>query len=44
MTTLIREDIQAADEAFAEYHFPIRGLPPSASSSHVITASDSYSV
>ena len=44
MTTLIREDIQAADEAFAEYHSPIRGLPPSASCSHAITASDPYSV
>ena len=44
MTTLIREDIQAADEAFAEYHSPIRGLPPSASCSHAITTSDPYSV
>ena len=44
MTTLIREDIQAADEAFAKYHSPIRGLPPSASCSHAITASDPYSV
>ena len=40
MTTLIREDIQAADEAFARCHSPIRGLPPSASCSHAITASD----
>ena len=40
MTTLIREDIQAADEAFARCHSPIRGLPPSASCSHTITASD----
>ena len=44
MTTLIRKDIQAADEAFAEYHSPIRGLPPSASRSHAITASDPHSV
>ena len=44
MTTLIREDIQAADEAFAEYHSPIRGLPPSASGSHTITALDPYNV
>ena len=44
MTTLIREDIQAADEAFAEYHSPIRGLPPSTSCSHAITTSDPYSV
>ena len=28
MTTLIREDVQAADEVFAEYHSPIRGLRP----------------
>ena len=44
MTTLIREDIQAADEAFAGYHSPIRGLPPSASCSHAITVSDPYRV
>ena len=43
MTTLIREDIQAADEAFAEYHSPIRGLRPS-SCSHAITTSDPCSV
>ena len=35
MTTLIREDVQAADEAFAEYHSPIRGLrPPSLLTCH----------
>ena len=44
MTTLIREDIQAADEAFAEYHSPVRGLPPSSSCSHAITTSDPFSV
>ena len=44
MTTLIREDIQAADEAFAEYHSPIRGLRPSSSCSHAITTSDPFSV
>ena len=27
MTTLIREDIQAADMANAEYHAPLRGYP-----------------
>ena len=30
-TTLIREDVQAADEAFTQYRSPIRGLPPSLS-------------
>ena len=44
MTTLIREDVQAADEAFAEYHSPIRGLRPSSSCSHAITISDPSSV
>ena len=44
MTTLIREDIQAADEAFTEYHSPIRGLPPSSSRPHAITTSDPFSV
>ena len=44
MTTLIREDIQAADEAFAEYHSSIRGLRPSSSCSHAITTSDPFSV
>ena len=41
MTTLIREDVQAADEAFAEYHSPIRGLCPSYSCSHAMATSDS---
>ena len=44
MTTLIREDIQAADEASAEYHSPIRGLRPSPSCSHAITTSHPFSV
>ena len=43
MTTLIREDVQAADEAFAEYHSPIRGLRPS-SCSHAMATSDPSSV
>ena len=43
VTTLIREDIQAADEAFAEHHSPIRGLRPSYSCSHAITTSHSLS-
>ena len=44
MTTLIREDIQAADEAFAEYHSPVRGLRPSSPCSHAITTSHPFSV
>ena len=44
MTTLIREDVQAADEAFAEYHSPIRGLHPPSSCSHAIATSDPSSV
>ena len=43
VTTLIREDIQAADEAFAEHHSPIRGLRPSSSCPHAITTSHSFS-
>ena len=43
VTTLIREDVQAADEAFAEYHSPIRGLRPP-SCSHAMTTSDPSSV
>ena len=43
MTTLIREDIQAADEAFAKYHSPIRGLHPP-SCSHAMATSDPSSV
>ena len=39
MTTLIREDIQAADAADAEYHASIRGLPPLVSSSQVTSSS-----
>ena len=35
MATLIREDISAADVADAEYHAPLRGLPPLLSSSQV---------
>ena len=38
MTTLIREDIQAADTADAEYHAPLRGLPPLLSSSQVTSS------
>ena len=38
MTTLIREDIQAADAADAEYHAPLRGLPPLLSSSKVTSS------
>ena len=43
MTTLIREDVQAADEAFAEYHSPLRGLRPP-SCSHAMATSDPSSV
>ena len=43
MTTLIWEDVQAADEAFAECHSPIRGLRPP-SCSHAIGTSDPSSV
>ena len=43
VTTLIREDIQAADEAYAEHHSPIRGLRPT-SCPHAITTSDPSSV
>ena len=35
MTTLIREDIQAAEAADAEHYTPLRGLPPLLSSSQV---------
>ena len=38
MTTLIREDIQAADAANAEYHAPLRDLPPLLSSSKVTSS------
>ena len=38
MTTLIREDIQAADAADAEYNAPLRGLPPLLSSSKVTSS------
>ena len=38
MTTLIREDIQAADVADTEYHAPLRGLPPLLSSSKVMSS------
>ena len=38
MTTLIREDIEAADAADAEYHAPLRGLPPILSSSQVTSS------
>ena len=40
MTTLIREDIQAADVANAEYEAPLRGLPLLLSSS-IVTSSTS---
>ena len=43
MTTLIWEDVQAADEAFAEYHSPIRGLRPP-SCSYAMATSDPSSV
>ena len=35
MTTLIREDIQAAEAADVEHYAPLRGLPPLLSSSQV---------
>ena len=35
MTTLIREDILAAEAADTEYYAPLRGLPPLLSCSHV---------
>ena len=38
MTTLIQEDILAADAADAEYHAPLRGLPPLLSSSQVTSS------
>ena len=38
MTTLIREDTQAADAADAEYNAPLRGLPPLLSSSKVTSS------
>ena len=38
MTTLIREDIQAADAADVEYHAPLRDLPPLLSSSKVTSS------
>ena len=44
VTTLIREDVQAADEAYAERHSPIRGLRPTSSCPHAITTSDPSSV
>ena len=40
MTTLIREDILAADAADAEYQAPLRGLPPLLSSA-IVTSSTS---
>ena len=42
MTTLIREDIQAADAADAEYQAPLRGLPPLLSSSQVTSSTSPY--
>ena len=44
VTTLIREDVQAADEAYAKRHSPIRGLRPTSSCPHAITTSDPSSV
>ena len=38
VTTLIREDIQAADEAYAEHRSPIRGLRPTSSCPHAMAS------
>ena len=38
VTTLIREDVQAADEAYAEHRSSIRGLRPTSSCPHAMTS------
>ena len=42
MTTLIWQDIMAADAVYAEYNSPLSGLPPLLSCSHVMSTTDPH--